>query len=116
MATALPSHYTRVVLAERPTDFLNEKTFRTEVVPFDLGPQEGEILVKAVYLSLDPAQRNWIKDERSYLPPVQIGEVMRSAGLGVVVRVGQGTTRFRVGELVYGMLGMLYSICAGRRG
>ena len=104
MAAALPTRYTRIVLAERPKGPIDEKTFRIEVVPFDLAPQQEEILVKTVYLSLDPTQRTWINNTRNYLPPVQIGEVMRSTGIGVVVRTGQGS-RFRVGDIVYGLLG-----------
>ena len=43
---------------------------------------EGEVLVKVLYLSLDPAMRGWMNDTRSYIPPVAIGEVMRSLGAG----------------------------------
>ncbi|KAF7555474.1 hypothetical protein G7Z17_g2156 [Cylindrodendrum hubeiense] len=37
-----------------------------------------------MYLSIDPAMRGWIDDKRSYLPPVQLGEIMRGYGLGLV--------------------------------
>ena len=43
--------------------------------------QEGQILVRVVYLSLDPTQRVWAKTD-SYLPKVELGAVMRSNGLG----------------------------------
>jgi NADPH-dependent curcumin reductase len=48
-------------------------------------PEDGEVLVKVRYLSLDPAMRGWMSDARSYMPPVGIGEVMRAAGVGEVV-------------------------------
>jgi NADPH-dependent curcumin reductase CurA len=48
-------------------------------------PGDGEVLVKVLYLSLDPAMRGWMNDARSYIPPVGIGEVMRALGAGVVV-------------------------------
>ena len=48
-------------------------------------PGDGEALVQVEYLSLDPAMRGWVRDEPSYLPPVQIGEVMRSGGAGHVI-------------------------------
>ena len=40
-------------------------------------PAEGEVLVRSILLSLDPAMRGWMDDRRSYLPPVGLGEVMR---------------------------------------
>src|SRR5262249_53789122 len=48
-------------------------------------PGDGEVLVKVLYLSLDPAMRGWMNDVRSYVPPVGIGEVMRALGACVVV-------------------------------
>lgn len=39
---------------------------------------------------IDAAMRGWLKDARSYVPPVQIGETMRSSGLATVVEVGEG--------------------------
>ncbi|KAK3214257.1 hypothetical protein GRF29_28g2520260 [Pseudopithomyces chartarum] len=51
--------------------------------------QAGQVLVKAKYLSNDPAQRGWIQDgvdaERLYVPPVRKGDVMRSIGIGEVI-------------------------------
>ncbi|KAJ3547429.1 hypothetical protein NM688_g5404 [Phlebia brevispora] len=97
----LPTHYTRIVLAERPKGPINANTFRKEVVPFDLAVHEKDILVKTLYLSLDPTQRTWINDVRGYMVPVQIGEVMRSSGIGVVLQAGKDS-RFRVGDVVFG--------------
>ncbi len=48
-------------------------------------PAEGEVLVKILYLSLDPAMRGWMNEGRSYIPPVRLGDVMRAGGAGVVV-------------------------------
>jgi NADPH:quinone reductase-like Zn-dependent oxidoreductase len=42
---------------------------------------------------------------RSYLPPVQIGEIMRAAGLGEVVQVGSAVTRVKVGDFVQATTG-----------
>ena len=47
--------------------------------------QDGEALVKVRYLSIDPTIRTWMDDVPSYLPPIQIGEVIRSGGVGEVV-------------------------------
>jgi NADPH-dependent curcumin reductase CurA len=46
---------------------------------------DGEFLVQVLYLSLDPAMRGWMNDTRSYIPPVQIGEVMRALGAARVL-------------------------------
>jgi NADPH-dependent curcumin reductase CurA len=48
-------------------------------------PEDGEVLVKVLLLSLDPAMRGWMNDVPSYVPPVGIGEVMRAIGVGQVV-------------------------------
>ena len=46
--------------------------------------REGEVLVRTVYLSLDPTNRIWMSDQDQYLPPVEVGDVMRGGGIGVV--------------------------------
>jgi NADPH2:quinone reductase len=46
---------------------------------------DGEILVRTLYLSLDPTNRLWMSDMRQYSPPVEIGDVMRGIGIGEVV-------------------------------
>ena len=89
-------------LAERPDGLVDAKTFswRTEPAP---EPREGEALVRALYLSLDPTNRIWITDMPQYMPPVQIGEVMRGYGIGEVVASRRGD--MAPGDLVNGMLG-----------
>lgn len=91
--------YTRVVLNERPVTDITPATFRIENVPFDLHPGQGEILVHVNWLSLDPAMRFWLKDVKSYMPPVQIGEVMRSFGLATVIEAGEGC-RLQLGDII----------------
>ncbi|MDC8760125.1 NADP-dependent oxidoreductase [Janthinobacterium fluminis] len=65
---------------------------------------EGEIVVKTLYLSLDPAMRGWMNEGKSYIRPVAIGEVMRAGGIGIVV--ASNSPRFAVGEHVSGILGV----------
>lgn len=100
----VPKNYTRIVLRERPTTDIVPTTFRSEVLPFDLHPKDGQVLVKVNWLSLDPAMRGWLSDKRSYLPPVQIGETMRATGLGTVVQTGKGS-EFSNGDIVRGVFG-----------
>ena len=58
-------------------------------------PGEGEVLVRVLYVSLDPAMRGWMNDGRSYIPPVGIGEVMRALGAGEVVASNHPGSRRR---------------------
>jgi NADPH-dependent curcumin reductase len=92
----------RLVLAQRPSGLVNEATTRleTESVP-DL--KDGEALVKVRYLSIDPTIRTWMDDVPSYLPPIQINEVVRSGGLGEVVE--SRSDAYQPGQQVFGMTG-----------
>ncbi|HEU5436602.1 MAG TPA: NADP-dependent oxidoreductase [Telluria sp.] len=65
---------------------------------------EGEVIVKTLYLSLDPAMRGWMNEGKSYIRPVEIGEVMRAGGVGQVVE--SKSPRFAVGDFVMGGLGV----------
>jgi NADPH-dependent curcumin reductase CurA len=67
-------------------------------------PEDGGVLVKTLSLSLDPAMRGWMNEGKSYIAPVEIGEVMRAGGIGkVVVSKHAG---FAPGDLVTGGLGV----------
>jgi NADPH-dependent curcumin reductase CurA len=75
-------------------------------------PGDGEVLVKVLYLSLDPAMRGWMNDARSYMPPVGIGEVMRAGGAGEVV--ASRHAGFAEGDLVTGVTGVQeYAVAHG---
>ncbi|KZT20166.1 NAD(P)-binding protein [Neolentinus lepideus HHB14362 ss-1] len=97
-------NYTRIVLQERPKADITSSTFRKEAASLPAQVGDGQVLVQVHWLSLDPAMRGWLNDTRSYLPPVQIGEVMRAAGLGKVVEAGKGAG-FEPGDLVAGTFG-----------
>ena len=89
-------------LARRPQGRVDQSTFAwgSEEAPT---PGPGEALVRALYLSLDPTNRIWITDMEQYMPPVQIGEVMR--GYGVAQVVASHDPGLTPGDLVQGMLG-----------
>ncbi|MEX2267305.1 MAG: NADP-dependent oxidoreductase [Acidimicrobiia bacterium] len=89
-------------LAQRPVGMVDDDTF--ELVESD-APElnDGEALVRMAYLSIDPTNRVWIREEPSYLPPVEIGEVMRGGGVGKVIESRSDT--YPVGATVTGMLG-----------
>jgi NADPH-dependent curcumin reductase CurA len=64
-------------------------------------PADGEIVVKNLYISLDPAMRGWMNESKaSYIPPVGLGEVMRAITVGVVV--ASKNPQFAVGDHVNG--------------
>ena len=66
--------------------------------------REGEVLVKQNMMSLDPAMFGWMSpDTESYIPPVELGDVMRSSGIGEVVE--SKSDKFNVGDRVMGMMG-----------
>jgi len=65
---------------------------------------DGEIVVKTLYLSLDPAMRGWMNDAKSYIRPVAIGEVMRAGGIGKVI--ASKSPKFAVGDAVSGGIGV----------
>jgi hypothetical protein len=67
-------------------------------------PGDGEVLVKILYISLDPAMRGWMNEGKSYVPPVGIGEVMRAGAVGRVI--ASKDPAIAVGEHVVGVLGV----------
>ncbi|HYL93629.1 MAG TPA: NADP-dependent oxidoreductase, partial [Alphaproteobacteria bacterium] len=76
-------------------------------------PGVGELLIKILYISLDPAMRGWMNEGRSYIEPVKIGEVMRALAVGRVV--ASQNPKFAVGDHVVGALGMQeYALSDGK--
>ena len=76
-------------------------------------PKDGEVLVKVLYISLDPAMRGWMNDAKSYIAPVGIGEVMRAGAVGRVV--ASRHPGFAVGNCVVGGLGVQeYAVIDGK--
>ena len=91
------------LLKERPTAMVGPEHFEQVATPMpspDLAA--GEVLVKTLMLGFDPAMRGWIRDERSYLPPVGLGEPMRASGVGQVI--ASQNPEMPAGTLVQGLL------------
>jgi NADPH-dependent curcumin reductase CurA len=70
-------------LAARPVGLIKPSDFEWKQEPAP-SPGDGEVLVRNIYLSLDPTNRGWVSDRETYLPPVGIGDVMRGSAIGVV--------------------------------
>ncbi|HWI74864.1 MAG TPA: NADP-dependent oxidoreductase [Baekduia sp.] len=112
----------RWVLARRPGDQASLEDFRREeVLVGELG--DGEILVRNVYISLDPYHRQLMDDHAdrfgvagellsTVIEPVALGETMHGAGVGVVE--ASQDARFSVGDVVEGYLGyQTYCVALG---
>ncbi len=89
-------------LKERPAGRVSLENFDFVEEPV---PETGknQVLVRNLYLSLDPTNRVWMTDVPQYMPPVAIGAVMRGGGLGQVV--DSKNPNFKVGDMVNGLLG-----------
>lgn len=89
-------------LAARPKGPIKESdfTWREEPAPEALG--EGEMLVRTLYLSVDPTQRGWMERD-TYIPAIPLGDVIRSGGVARVLR--SNAEGFAPGDLVSGMVG-----------
>ena len=90
----------QVRLASRPvgTPTRANWQFTEETLPDAAQLADGEVLVRTLALSLDPAMRGWMNEAKSYIPPVGIGEVMRAGGIGVVV--ASSNPGFKAGDKV----------------
>ncbi len=102
----------RIVLASRPVGAPTPENFRLEREALP-ALEDGQLLLKTLYLSLDPYMRGRMSDAPSYAAPVQIGEVMPG---GAVSRVEQSRhPKFQVGDLVVGATGwQSHSLSDGR--
>ena len=97
-------------LACRPQGMVKESDFAYHEAEM---PQleDGQFLVRNLYLAFEPAMRGWIEDRKSYIPPVRIGEVMRALSVGQVVESrhpGFPAGRVRAGRL------WLAGVCRGQ--
>jgi len=107
---AITNHQFR--LAARPVGMPKRSDWNyTEEPVRDLAP--GEVLVKLLYISLDPAMRGWMNESKSYIEPVKIGDVMRAFGAGRVI--ASQNPGFSVGDHVTGVFGAQeYAISNGK--
>jgi NADPH-dependent curcumin reductase len=75
----------RIVLASRPKGWVTPENFRIEKAELP-APGEGEVLVRNLWLSLDPYMRGRISEAKSYVKGVDIGEVMVGQTVGEVLK------------------------------
>lgn len=103
----------RYTLAARPVGMpkASDWTFGEQALP---ALNEGELSIQIQFISLDPAMRGWMNDSRaSYIPPVEIGAVMRAIAVGKVIESRH--PGFTAGDFVTGLLGVQdYAISNGQ--
>ncbi|MEE4450726.1 NADP-dependent oxidoreductase [Novosphingobium resinovorum] len=90
----------RFLLARRPVGepVAQDFTLVSEAVP---PPPPGGIIVRNHYASLDPAQRGWMDDAESYMPPIALGDPVRATTVGVVH--ASDNPDFAAGQWVMGL-------------
>jgi NADPH-dependent curcumin reductase CurA len=98
----MPQANKQVTLAARPNGMPKESDFKFVETPVPQ-PGPGEILVRVLYVSVDPYMRGRMNDMKSYAPPVQIGEVMGGGAVGKVI--ASENAQFAAGDFVEGMFG-----------
>ncbi|EID15323.1 oxidoreductase, zinc-binding protein [Mycobacterium xenopi RIVM700367] len=87
----------QILLRRRPTGLLQPGDTELVTSPAPQ-PAEGEALLRNTYIGIDAAVRTWLNDQPGYLPPVQLGEVIRAAGIGEVV--ASRCDAYAVGDVV----------------
>lgn len=91
----------RVIFEKRPEGWVSEDCFRVEDAPVpELG--DGDVLVRNIYMSVDPYMRGRMNDEKSYTAGFALGKVMQCGAVGEVAE--SRNPKFEAGQIVTGML------------
>jgi len=98
--------------ASRPTGVPTPENF--DLVDVDVPqPDEGEVLIKTLFISVDPYLRGRMREGKSYVAPFVIGQVIESGVVGEIVE--SRSTEFKPGDVVMGMLGWkLYNVAPAK--
>ena len=94
---------TRILLASRPMGNPQPQNLTVETVSVPT-LEDGQVLVQTKYISLDPAMRGWMNEGKSYIPPIQIGEVFRAGAAGQIIESSH--LDYSVGDYVTGTWGV----------
>lgn len=89
-------------LASRPKGFPLEENFTLVEVEVP-EPKEGEVLIRNLYMSVDPYMRGRMNDQKSYIPPFEIGKALEGGAIGTVV--ASKNANFKIGDKVSHVLG-----------
>ena len=94
----------QLILMKHPVGDIKDDDLKVREIMLDCNLKDGEVLVRVELVSLDPTHRIWMNGEPSYLPPVQIGDVMRAGGAGYVVK--SKDSKLPVGTFAGGLVGI----------
>lgn len=93
----------QLLFAKRPVGEVDASTWTLETNPIPI-IEDGQLLIKQHYISLDPAMRGWMNNSKSYIEPMAIGSVMRAGSVGEVI--ASKNPKFKVGEYLAGTGGV----------
>lgn len=102
-AVTEPRPNRQIVLRRRPQGLVQPADTELVTTPAPV-PGDGEALLRTTYAGLDAAARTWLDGQPGYLPPVQLGDVIRVAGIGEVVE--SRCPAFEVGDVVTTLTGL----------
>jgi len=113
MESSMSDAYHALHLVARPEGLPKDSDFALRGHPqVELG--DGQIRIAVRYLSIDPAMRVWMSEQKSYWPPVALEAVMRASGIGEVTESRH--PRFPVGAWVSGMTGAQEQLVSDGKG
>jgi NADPH-dependent curcumin reductase CurA len=102
---APPRRNKRILLVRRPEGLPQPNDFRLiedndddNNKDNDIDNEDNVLLLKTLFVSIDPAMRGWISTAKSYLPPVKLGSIMRASTISKVIR--SKLSKFPVGSIV----------------
>ncbi|MFC7441994.1 NADP-dependent oxidoreductase [Laceyella putida] len=91
----------QILLVQRPQGMPTEADFKWEDIPVPQ-PADGEVLIKTLYLSVDPYMRGRMSDRKSYVPPYELNQPITGGVVGEVIE--SKATGLSQGDIVVGML------------
>jgi NADPH-dependent curcumin reductase CurA len=112
MNYSVPSTGREIHLASRPDGVATPENFAFVDAPVR-APEDGEVLVRNQFISVDPYMRNRMNDVKSYVPPFKVGQVMDGAAVGVVVE--SRSAELAVGDVVQHFFGWREYATAGAK-
>ena len=94
----------QIILKQRPIGVPDASTWNLQESPIPKAAQ-GQVVVKTHYISLDPAMRGWLNDQKSYIPPVELEAVMRAGTIGTVIE-SNDHPHYKIGDVLSGWGGV----------
>ncbi|MFX0209525.1 MAG: NADP-dependent oxidoreductase [Candidatus Hodarchaeota archaeon] len=91
-----------ILLIKRPVGIPTENDFKLVDKPIP-NPGDGEVLVRNIYMSVDPYMRGRMIDQESYVPPFELNKTLQGGCVGEVVK--SNNNKYQAGEYVFSMIG-----------